>query len=333
VNCCGAFTCCGQVSAGVRLAAAALVVAAATTATFAEARCHTHCRMDAIPAWCEVASKLRSGHSLNRTSPGTLRLRRLAAPVLGQTWGQGAPCCTSRCAPTRAAPFESLTTWLSGRGGAISDLGLEPCELPGGAVVRGLVATAHHEAGDTLMSVPLGAALRDDAAPEPYPGAPWNACLAALLLQERARGRDSAWAPYLATLPGCQDCDDTGLLLLPDDMLSELQYAPAAAALAAYRTTVASAHAATAAQWHGHGACPGWREWAWATHMVQSRSIRLAIAGCRVMIPGAARQRVHVRMRLTLICAAALFVLLLLLLLCTRHSMFCAAAAAAAHMA
>lgn len=30
-----------------------------------------------------------------------------------------------------------------------------------------------------------------------------------------------------------------------------------------------------------------WEEWAWATHMVQSRSIRLALAGSRVMIPGA----------------------------------------------
>jgi hypothetical protein len=40
--------------------------------------------------------------------------------------------------------------------------------------------------------------LRDDRAPEAYPGAPWNANLAAQLLQERQKGSTSAFWPYIA---------------------------------------------------------------------------------------------------------------------------------------
>lgn len=76
-------------------------------------------------------------------------------------------------------------------------------------------------------------------------------------------------------------------LLLQEHQLPEVQYSPAMDAIAAYRQSVRAAYDS----WCAVRAAAGqqqfsWQEWAWAVHMVQSRSIRLAITGCKVMIPG-----------------------------------------------
>jgi hypothetical protein len=71
-------------------------------------------------------------------------------------------------------------------------------------------------------------------------------------------------------------------LLLPQHQLSEVQYAPAVAAIAAFQQKAWEAFdrlQQQQQQWV-------WEEWVWALHMVQSRSIRLAQMGCKVMIPG-----------------------------------------------
>jgi hypothetical protein len=131
-----------------------------------------------------------------------------------------------------------------------------------------------------VLSVPVSSTLQDTRAPEPYPGAPWNVCLAAQLLQERAKGASSSYWPYLATLPS--SCCSP--LLLPQHQLSEVQYAPAVAAIAAFQEKAREAFDRIQQQQQQLV----WQDWAWALHMVQSRSIRLAQMGCKVMIPGPA---------------------------------------------
>ncbi|WIA39086.1 hypothetical protein OEZ86_005228 [Tetradesmus obliquus] len=153
----------------------------------------------------------------------------------------------------------------------------------GDVTVRGLVAVQDLPPSTPILSVPVSSTLRDDRAAEAYPGAPWNANLAAQLLQERRKGSASAFAPYIATLP--ESCCSP--LLLQEHQLPEVQYSPAMDAIAAYRQSVRAAYDS----WCAVRAAAGqqqfsWQEWAWAVHMVQSRSIRLAITGCKVMIPG-----------------------------------------------
>ncbi|KAF6256015.1 hypothetical protein COO60DRAFT_1659403 [Scenedesmus sp. NREL 46B-D3] len=145
----------------------------------------------------------------------------------------------------------------------------------GAVTVRGLVALEDLPPSTPILSVPVSSTLRDDRAPEAYPGAPWNANLAAQLLQERQKGSASTFWPYLATLP--DSCCSP--LLLQEHQLPEVQYGPAMAAIASYREAVRAAYDAGQPQF-------SWQDWAWAVHMVQSRSIRLAITGCKVMIPG-----------------------------------------------
>lgn len=130
-----------------------------------------------------------------------------------------------------------------------------------------------------ILSVPVSSTLQDTRAPEPYPSAPWNVCLAAQLLEERSKGHSSSHWPYLATLPS--SCCSP--LLLPQHQLSEVQYEPAVAAIAAFQAAAREAYAKLQQQQQQQWT---WEEWAWALHMVQSRSIRLAQMGCKVMIPG-----------------------------------------------
>ncbi|KAF8064643.1 EIF4E1 [Scenedesmus sp. PABB004] len=185
-------------------------------------------------------------------------------------------------APAAAAAFGELAAWLASRGGEVGPVSIGDCRM-GDAVVRGLVATADVAAGDTLLRVPLGAALRDDAPPDPFPGAPWNARLAAHLLEQRAAGAAAPAAAYLATLPA--PGADGPLLLRPGE-LAEVQYPPAVAAITSYQDAAGAAFDAWRAAGGAAAARATWEEWAWALHMVQSRSIRLAIAGAKVMIPG-----------------------------------------------
>jgi len=120
--------------------------------------------------------------------------------------------------------------------------------------------------------------------------------MAAHLIEEARKGAASGWAPYIASLPGAhlltrQTCGagewPAGTMLLSEAQVGAVQYAPAVAALrafqqqskAAYDSWRSSTSSATAAT------CP-WERFALALHLVQSRSIRLAITGCRVMIPG-----------------------------------------------
>jgi hypothetical protein len=208
--------------------------------------------------------------------------------------------------------FEQLRDWLTQRGGSVGPITAGDCRM-GPVTVRGLVAQEvsggvmvgllhpsyeakhtpwprHRNApaqdlasGTPLLSVPISAALRDDRAGEPFPGAAWNACLAAQLLAERDRGSSSAWAPYLATLPGTACCP----LLLPGRQLDEVQYTPAVAAIREYQAAAQGAYTAFMQQQQQQQQQQhSWEDWAWALHLVQSRSIRLAITGCKVMIPG-----------------------------------------------
>ncbi|GBF93348.1 hypothetical protein Rsub_06386 [Raphidocelis subcapitata] len=222
-------------------------------------------------------------------------------------------------APPPSDPsFAPLAAWLEAAGGRVTGLDLRPCRM-GAATVRGLVATAPARAGDALLSLPLPRALRDDAVPAAFPGAPWAASMAAFLLAEAARGAASDWAPYIASLPGGHllACGGgaaesggagrsgsesgsgsgsasssgggsdwpAGTLALSDAEVAEVQYAPAVAALQAYRQLARQSYEA----WRDTGspiaAAGGWERFALALHLVQSRTIRLAITGCRVMIP------------------------------------------------
>lgn len=120
-------------------------------------------------------------------------------------------------------------------------------------------------------------------------GAPWNANLAAHLLEERNKGPESRLHPYLNTLPQDFSCP---LQLPPAILQSQVQYEPAVAAISSYQNSAREMY---------HSWCEvrsqsgqqqySWGDWCWALHMVQSRSIRLAITGCKVLIPGTIRQQ------------------------------------------
>eukprot|EP00775_Hariotina_reticulata_P012242 gene12242-biopygen14138 len=154
-----------------------------------------------------------------------------------------------------------------------------------GVVVRGLVAQKELPSGTPVLSVPISHTLRDDKVSPAYSGAPWNASLAAYLLSERSKGSNSSMWPYLCTLPA--DCSGSPLLL-PADMVPEVQYPPAVVALQAFQKFARESYE----QWKEQQQQQqqqqqySWSDWCWALHMVQSRSIRLAITGCKVMIPG-----------------------------------------------
>ena len=131
-----------------------------------------------------------------------------------------------------------------------------------------------------------------------------------------AAAADSRWWPYIASMPGIYDGSP---LLFNEQQLAEVQHGPAIGAITLYQafarqaydewtrfnsqggadsgaalsqtspydaatstTTTAAAVAAAAP----HSSLPSWLEFCWALHMVQSRSIRLAIKGCKVLIPG-----------------------------------------------
>jgi len=152
-------------------------------------------------------------------------------------------------------------------------------------------------ANTLVLSVPVSATLQDTQAPKPYPEAPWNVALAAKLLTERknssssssssnsssSSSSSSSWGPYLATLPST--CCSP--LLLPPSLLPEVQYGPAIAAIAAYQQAAREAFDRLSQQQQQQQQQQwSWEEWVWALHMVQSRSIRLAQMGCKVMVPG-----------------------------------------------
>jgi hypothetical protein len=224
-----------------------------------------------------------------------------AAAVAG-----GAQHAAAAAAHPSDPSFAPLTRWLESSGGRVSGLDLRPCAM-GPALMRGLVATAAAAEGAALLSVPLSRALRDDRVPPAYPGAIWSASVAAYLLEEAAKGAASEWAPYIASLPGggllsgsssdggsssSSSAADwpAGMLLLTEAQVEAVQYAPALAALKAFQQQARGAyeawrHAAGASSSTAAAGCP-WERFALALHLVQSRSIRLAITGCRVMIPG-----------------------------------------------
>ena len=123
---------------------------------------------------------------------------------------------------------------------------------------------------------------------------------------DAAAAADSRWWPYIASMPGIYDGSP---LLFSEPQLAEVQHGPAIEAITLYQAFARQAYdewtrfkshegakdkalsqeslsdsAAAAASQSSHSS---WLEFCWALHMVQSRSIRLAIKGCKVLIPGA----------------------------------------------
>jgi hypothetical protein len=184
-------------------------------------------------------------------------------------------------------PFQVLQDWLESVGGSANAIAVEECQM-GSVIVRGLVAQQQLPSGTSVLSVPISHTLRDDKAPPAYPGAPWNASLAAYLLTERNKGSSSGMWPYLCTLPAD---GSSSPLLLPADMIQEVQYPPAIAALHAFQDFARDSYEKWQQQQQQQQ--HSWTDWCWALHMVQSRSIRLAITGCKVMIPGKARSNMQ----------------------------------------
>ena len=70
--------------------------------------------------------------------------------------------------------------------------------------------------------------------------APWGVRLACRLLQERAKGADSEWAPYLALVP--ESVPGSPLLYAEEDVKA-LQYPPAVTEATEMRDAVSSWHA------------------------------------------------------------------------------------------
>ena len=255
-------------------------------------------------------ARIRGGAGQRSPTLPRCRVLRSSAAAAG---GSAAPAAAAAAAAHNeqedALPsdpsFAPLVAWLERAGGSARGLDLRLCRM-GAARVRGLVATAPAAAGDVLLSVPLSRALADDAVPAAFPGAHWAASMAAFLLEEAAKGTASDWAPYIASLPcghllapgsdgnaAAGSAIDAGALLLSEAEVDAVQYAPAAAALRDYQARArrafeawrAAAAAAAAAPSAAAAGCP-WERFALALHLVQSRTIRLAIAGRRVMIPG-----------------------------------------------
>ena len=75
---------------------------------------------------------------------------------------------------------------------------------------------------------------------ETMSNAPWGVRLACRLLQERAKGDDSEWAPYLALIP---DAVPGSPLLYSEDEVLALQYPPAVAEAKEMREAVSTWHA------------------------------------------------------------------------------------------
>eukprot|EP00879_Flechtneria_rotunda_P023584 GHRR01024950.1.p1 GENE.GHRR01024950.1~~GHRR01024950.1.p1 ORF type:complete len:245 (+),score=65.40 GHRR01024950.1:250-984(+) len=179
-------------------------------------------------------------------------------------------------------PFRVLSDWLTNNGGNVSSITVGNCQM-GDITVRGLVATQDLSTSTPAISVPISNTLRDDQAPIVYPKAPWNVNLAAYILDERSKCNSSRLWPYICTLPA----ESNSPLLLPDNALQEVQYPPAVAAIQSYQQLAGESFRQCNSACTGAGkAAVSWPDWVWALHMVQSRSIRLAITGCKVMIPG-----------------------------------------------
>lgn len=180
------------------------------------------------------------------------------------------------------AKWTALQAWLASRhGGSAGTVELRDCKL-GDVTVRGLVAPRGAAEGSTLMVVPLGAAVIDKQVQSPWPGAPWNAALAHHLLSQRALGAASPLAPYLDLLPPSHGCP----LTFGEVAVREVQLADAVAAVRSYQQLAADTWAAAGAAGVQPPGCT-YADWAWAVSMVQSRTIRMAVLGYRVMLPGA----------------------------------------------
>ena len=126
--------------------------------------------------------------------------------------------------------FDGLSAWLQSEGGYLSNIDMQDCYI-GDIPVRGLVATDNLYKGDTVVSIPLTSAIRDDEISQAYPGAPWNVSLALYLCSERAKGPASRWYAYLQTLPS----DFEGPLLMTHEQVLAIGYKPAIHAVLEYQ--------------------------------------------------------------------------------------------------
>jgi hypothetical protein len=133
--------------------------------------------------------------------------------------------------------FAGLSAWLQSEGGYLSNVDMQNCYI-GDIPVRGLVATKNLHKGDTVMSIPLTSAIRDDEISQAYPGAPWNVTLALYLCSERARGPASRWHAYLQTLPS----EFEGPLLMTHEQVLAIGYGPAVRAILEYQQQVFEAY-------------------------------------------------------------------------------------------
>ena len=135
-------------------------------------------------------------------SAGELRAgvaRRRGAAVASASEAEAAAACGG------GDTAEELALWLhrdgaEGAAGEAQRVAMSECAPATGA--RGLVTTVAARSGDVLLRVPLAMCLTDlqpcDSCPD---GAPWSVRVAARLLEERAKGDASAYAPFIASLP------------------------------------------------------------------------------------------------------------------------------------
>lgn len=146
----------------------------------------------------------------------------------------------------------ALVGWCVSRGATGSGLSVR---LPDGTGRgRGLETSRAIAEDEPVLSLPLAMGIcdeRDGHPPDAWAtmaNAPWGVRLACRLLQERAKGDRSEWAPYLALVPSRVPGSP---LLFSDDEVLSLQYPPAVSEAREMRDAVNRWHAKLAEE------CPG----------------------------------------------------------------------------
>lgn len=188
------------------------------------------------------------------------------------------------------ASLNHLSQWLSQSSGKapeshVNNLSLSDCEMQGYRgpfTVRGLVSEVGAAEDDVLLSIPLSSCVQDLECTPAFHGSGWNVNMARFLLTELDRANMSPCLGYLRTLPSIPP--DLPLLMTAQE-ISEIQYPQAMEAVERYQMFALDSYD----KWQMSDASArifSRADFSWALHMVQSRSIRLAVKGIRVMVPG-----------------------------------------------
>lgn len=173
-----------------------------------------------------------------------------------------APLCEEFLTP--CVPMADLVAWLAAHGGSLLDDNLQLGGEPRGVYARSPIA-----AGDVLLSVPAALLLTAGAATRASATSETNAIIL-MLLEERTRGSQSTWAPWIAALPSFDSFKACLPLLWDEAHIAELLRCPAAIARARLqRTRVLALFDELVAP------RPSWDDYRWAYAIVESRALYL----------------------------------------------------------